>query len=83
MCTHLLTRTHTTQWIQHNNPGGNGPLHWTASTRHASKNNGCDNVMWLGAFLKYKSHTHTHTHTHILPLWTLVVRVAHYGGVGE
>ena len=43
------------QWIQHNNPGGNRALHWTASARQASKNNGCDIVMWLGAFLQCKA----------------------------
>ena len=42
------------QWIQHNNPG-NRALHWTALVRQASENNGCDIVMWLGAFLRCKA----------------------------
>jgi hypothetical protein len=49
------THTHTMQCIQHNNPGGNRALHWTASARQSSKNNGCDIVMWLGAFLQCKA----------------------------
>ena len=48
--THTLCNGSNTTTLE-----ANRALHGTASARQASKNNECDIVMWLGAFLQCKA----------------------------